>query len=160
MAEQSVTNYEEDSGQIVPAGADVPARTTAIPERIGERAHGRADLPAGPSGAETDSRLIELWLHSKSATTQRAYENDLAKLFDFTGGKPLASVTLADLQEFSDLLGEALAGEPGEDHRRTEVLVLFRPRGRLPPLRGDQTPEGPTPQGHPGRETALRLRGP
>lgn len=68
-----------------------------------------ASVPAGPSGAATDERLIELWLHSKSATTRKAYENDLAKLFDFTGGKPLAAVTLADLQEFSDLLEEAVA---------------------------------------------------
>ncbi len=105
MAEQGVAN----SGEIVRADAGVPARTIALPERIGGGVYGRADLPAGPSGAETDSRLIELWLHSKSPTTQRAYENDLSKLFDFTGGKPLASVTLADLQEFSDLLGEALS---------------------------------------------------
>lgn len=65
--------------------------------------------PAGPSGAATDERLVELWLHSKSATTRKAYENDLAKLFDFTGGKPLASITLSDLQEFSDLLSEAVS---------------------------------------------------
>jgi integrase/recombinase XerD len=48
-------------------------------------------------------------LHGKSPTTRKAYEGDLAKLFDFTGGKPLASVTLSDLQDFSDLLSEALS---------------------------------------------------
>ncbi len=68
-----------------------------------------AKTPSGPSGAATDERLIQLWLHGKSATTRKAYENDLEKLFDSTGGKPLASVTLADLQDFSDLLSKALA---------------------------------------------------
>lgn len=66
-------------------------------------------VSSGPSGANNDGRLIELWLHGKSGTTRRAYEGDLAKLFDFTGGKPLASVTLADLQEFSDLLSESVS---------------------------------------------------
>jgi integrase/recombinase XerD len=66
-------------------------------------------VPNNTSGATTDERLIGLWLHGKSLTTRKAYEGDLAKLFDFTAGKPLSSVTLSDLQEFSDLLEEAVA---------------------------------------------------
>jgi integrase/recombinase XerD len=79
-----------------------PDGATVIPEN-------RGAVPAGPSGATTDERLIQLWLHGKSPTTRKAYDGDLAKLFDFTGGKPLGSVTLADLQDFSDLLSEAVA---------------------------------------------------
>lgn len=93
------------SAEIVRSHRQAPMRAvegTTVPDEA-------TRAPAGPSGADTDERLIELWLHSKSKTTQKAYENDLSKLFDFTGGKPLASVTLADLQDFSDLLGEALS---------------------------------------------------
>lgn len=61
------------------------------------------------SGAATDGRLIQLWLHGKSAATQEAYRSDLAKFLDFTEGKPLRSVTLADVQEFADFLSELLA---------------------------------------------------
>ncbi len=70
-------------------------------------------LPAGTgrdlSGADTDSRLIELWLHGKSAATQEAYRSDLSKFFDFTEGKPLGTVTLADVQDFADFISELLA---------------------------------------------------
>ena len=78
----------------------------ALVGRGGSEPKAPGGTPGGPSGAHTDERLIELWLHGKSATTRRAYEGDLAKLFDFTGGKPLELVTLSDLQEFSDRLGE------------------------------------------------------
>ncbi len=53
-----------------------------------------------PSGADTDRRLIQLWLHGKSEATKEAYSSDLSKFFDFTDGKPLRIVTLADVQEF------------------------------------------------------------
>jgi integrase/recombinase XerD len=70
-------------------------------------------LPAGTgrdlSGADTDSRLIELWLHGKSAATQEAYRSDLSKFFDFTEGKPLGAVTLADVQDFADFISDLLA---------------------------------------------------
>ena len=82
-----------------------------------ERAQGAevvqlVDTPAvdgGLSGADTDARLIGLWLHGKSAATVEAYRSDLAKFMDFTEGKPLRTVTLADVQEFADFLSELLA---------------------------------------------------
>ena len=61
------------------------------------------------SGADTDGRLIELWLHGKSEATKEAYRSDLVKFFDFTEGKPLKTVTLADVQEFADFISELLA---------------------------------------------------
>ena len=66
-------------------------------------------VDGGLSGAETDGRLIGLWLHGKSVATVEAYRSDLAKFLDFTAGKPLRSVTLADVQEFADFLSELLA---------------------------------------------------
>ena len=73
---------------------------------------GLARAPAAPpglSGADTDGRLVGLWLHGKSAATVEAYRSDLAKFVDFTGGKPLRAVTLADFQEFADFISELLA---------------------------------------------------
>ncbi len=67
------------------------------------------ETPADLSGAETDARLIGLWLHGKSEATKEAYRSDLAKFVDFTEGKPLRTVTLADVQEFADFLSELLA---------------------------------------------------
>ncbi len=61
------------------------------------------------SGADTDGRLIELWLHGKSEATQEAYRSDLAKFLDFTEDKPLRTVTLSDVQEFADFISDLLA---------------------------------------------------
>jgi integrase/recombinase XerD len=66
--------------------------------------------PAGPSGAGTDGRLVELWLFGKSPKTIDAYLADYRKLTLFLGAKPLRAVTLSDLQEFAEdvsVLGDA-----------------------------------------------------
>jgi len=55
-----------------------------------------------------DGQLISLWLHGRSPHTQAAYRADAGRLFAFTG-KPLAQLTLADLQAFADSLGGAEA---------------------------------------------------
>ncbi|MBA2533620.1 MAG: site-specific integrase, partial [Rubrobacter sp.] len=75
----------------------------------GDPAAPAVEVPAGPSGAATDGRLVQLWLHGKSAATKEAYRSDLAKFRDFTEGKPLRTVTLADLQEFADFVSVLLA---------------------------------------------------
>ena len=67
------------------------------------------EAPADLSGAHSDGRLIGLWLHGKSAATKEAYRSDLAKFLDFTDGKPLRTVTLADVQDFADFISELLA---------------------------------------------------
>jgi integrase/recombinase XerD len=85
----------------------VPTRRAAL---AGDDPAARAvEVPAGPSGAATDGRLIELWLHGKSEATKEAYRSDLSKFLDFTEGKPLRAVTLADVQEFADFIAELLA---------------------------------------------------
>ncbi len=65
--------------------------------------------PSGLSGADSDGWLVELWLHGKSGATEEAYRSDLAKFLDFAAGKPLRTVTLADVQEFADFLSGLLA---------------------------------------------------
>lgn len=53
--------------------------------------------------ASSDDQLLALWLHGRSVHTQRAYRADAAR-FRSRAGKPLAAVTLADLQGFADSL--------------------------------------------------------
>jgi hypothetical protein len=78
-------------------------------------------------------QTISLWLHGKSAQTQRAYRRDIGRLLTFTG-KPLVETTLADLQAFAD----SLAGLAESSRTRTLAAVksLFAfesqaPRRRL-----------------------------
>jgi len=59
----------------------------------------------GPERPGSDDQLIELWLHGRSAHTVRAYRADVER-FRRGAGKPLARVTLADLQEFANSLVE------------------------------------------------------
>src|SRR5437762_4749436 len=65
------------------------------------------EVPALPQ-AHSDAHLLEIWLHGRSVHTQRAYSADIVRFRRGTG-KPLPSVTLADLQDFADSLG-VLAG--------------------------------------------------
>ena len=60
-------------------------------------------LAAAPRPAATDDQLVELWLHGRSRHTQRAYRADSERFRSFVA-KPLAMVTLGDLQAFADSL--------------------------------------------------------
>src|ERR1051325_4737763 len=55
--------------------------------------------------AHSDDHLLEIWLHGRSRHTQRAYRADIER-FRRGAGKPLPAVTLADLQNFADSLGD------------------------------------------------------
>jgi len=62
--------------------------------------------PAGAVPASddpSDRQLMQLWLHGRSPHTQRAYAADAGRFLAWAG-KPLAAVTLADLQGFADSL--------------------------------------------------------
>jgi integrase/recombinase XerD len=79
-----------------------------------------------------DHALLELWLHGRSPNTQRAYRSDLAR-FHAAVPKPLASLTLQDLQTFSDRLN---ATSPATRYRTLSAvksLLAFAHRlGYLP----------------------------
>ena len=62
-------------------------------------------LTASPPSlrADSDDTLIKLWLHGRPPHTQRAYQTDLRR-FRGQVTKPLAAVTLTDLQSFADSL--------------------------------------------------------
>ena len=59
------------------------------------------------SGADTDARLVALWLQSKrSAGTRRKYAEAAQRFLDAVG-KPLAAVTLSDLLAYGEALQAA-----------------------------------------------------
>ena len=62
-------------------------------------------LPLAPADqqAHSDAQVIQIWLHGRSLHTQRAYAADIRR-FCAHAGKPLATITLADLQGFADSL--------------------------------------------------------
>ena len=57
--------------------------------------------------AETNAQVVAMWLHGKAATTQRAYGREAAVFAAFVGGAPLPTVTLGDVQAYSDHLAAA-----------------------------------------------------
>lgn len=69
-------------------------------------------------GADADRRLIGLWLHRRPATTARAYRRDAELLLAYVG-RPLAELTLDDLQRFAD----SLEGLAPASRRRTISAV-------------------------------------
>jgi site-specific recombinase XerD len=87
--------------------------------------------PAAARG-DSDSQLVELWLHGRSEHTVRAYRGDVNR-FRLRAGKPLHEVTLADLQSFATSL-ESLA--PSSRYRvlsAVKSLLAFGHRiGYLP----------------------------
>ena len=65
--------------------------------------------PVGLAGqADSDGKLIQLWLHGKAKNTQDVYSFDVWRFRESVDGKQLGAVTLGDLQDFADSL-EALA---------------------------------------------------
>ena len=90
------------------AGIAAQTRGAIEPTRIPVPV-GSPQLARGLSGADTDERLVGLWLHGKSEGTVEAYRSDISKFVDFTEGKPLRAVTLADVQDFADFISELLA---------------------------------------------------
>ena len=66
-------------------------------------------LAAIPTQARSDAELLALWLHGRSAHTQRAYQRAVGR-FLRSVRRPLPAVTLGDLQAFAaELEAEGLA---------------------------------------------------
>lgn len=80
----------------------------------------------------SDEQLVEVWLHGRSAHTQRAYRADVGRFLS-GAGKPLALVTLADLQQFADSLGGLAPASRYRTLSAVKSLVAFGHRtGYLP----------------------------
>ena len=84
-----------------------------------------------PRQASTDDHLVDLWLHGRSPHTQRAYRADSNRFLAFVAA-PLTTVTLGDVQAFSD----SLTGKPSSRARTlaaVKSLLAFGQRtGYLP----------------------------
>lgn len=84
------------------------------------------------SDESPDSVVIRQWLHGRSAATLRAYLESVG-VFQAFVGRPLASVTLADLQAFAD----SLAGSASSKRRHlaaVKSLLTFASRCQLIPF--------------------------
>lgn len=85
-------------------------------------------LPSGivpASDGSHDAQLVELWLSTKtSAHTRRAYASDAAR-FLAAVQKPLARVTLADLQVWADRLGQGNLQPASQNRALTSVKSLL-----------------------------------
>lgn len=58
-----------------------------------------------PAQAHSDDQLVALWLHGRPAKTQKAYLAAAGRMRAIVG-KPLAGITLGDLQGFADALAD------------------------------------------------------
>lgn len=92
--------------------------------------------PPGPAAfprqAETDEQLLRLWLHGRPATTTRAYIADVDRFRIFVG-KPLGSVTVGDVQAFSDTLEDLSDASRARKLSAVKSLLSFGHRiGYLP----------------------------
>src|SRR5579872_6928214 len=84
------------------------------------------------SGASSDNQLVEIWLHGRSVHTQRAYRADVER-FRSGAGKPLARVTLADVQQFADSLADLAPASRYRKLSSLKSLLAFGHRiGYLP----------------------------
>lgn len=77
-----------------------------------------------PRQADTDQQLVNLWLHGRPNTTQRAYRADMDRFLKFIG-KELHVITLGEIQAFSDSLNTQTL-QPSSCHRiLSAVKSLF-----------------------------------
>lgn len=85
---------------------------------------GAVSLASRPGG-ENDTALIELWLGNKvSAHTRRAYRSETGRFLAVVR-KPLALVTLADLQAYSDSLGRGGLLPASQNRALTAIKSLL-----------------------------------
>lgn len=83
--------------------------------------------PAIPVQADSDERLIDLWLHSRPASTRRAYTADIAGFLRQVG-KPLRQVTLGDLQGYADTLATLATASQARKLSAVKSLLTFGQR--------------------------------
>jgi hypothetical protein len=82
--------------------------------------------------ADTDGRLVELWLHSRNTLTSEAYAADVADFLERVD-KPIRSVTIGDLQGWVDTLVRR-AGDSPAPARRGQIAADLCREDRLRPV--------------------------
>jgi integrase/recombinase XerD len=107
-------------------------RSPSVPGNCPETAGSPALAPLRVAQADTDERLVELWLHGRNVLTVAAYAVDVAGFLEVVG-KPIRSVSIGDLQAWVD----TLEGAPATRRRRlaaVKSLLTFATRIGYVPL--------------------------
>lgn len=84
----------------------------------------RDAVPAVPVQAESDERLVGMWLHGRGAGTRRVYSADAAA-FRARVAKPLRAVTLGDVQGYMDGLAGLAAATQARKINVVKSLLSF-----------------------------------
>ena len=85
-----------------------------------------------PSNGVRDDMLLRMWLHGRSVNTVTAYRRDAGSFLGFCA-KPLAEVTLADLQAWADTMGAAAEATRARRLAVAKSLIAFAHKlGYLP----------------------------
>lgn len=79
--------------------------------------HPQSPVRRIPQQAESDEQLIKLWLHGRSKHTIKGYTNDI-NIFDEYTNKSLQTITLQDLQDYTDYL-------TGKDYAPTTIKRML-----------------------------------
>ena len=78
-----------------------------------------------PEIVSADQDVVSLWLGSKTSRhTRRAYGRDAAGFLAFVH-RPLAAVTLGDLQKWAESLGQGSLGAAGQNRALTAIKSLL-----------------------------------
>jgi site-specific recombinase XerD len=77
--------------------------------------------------ADNDNQVITMWLHGRPETTQRAYAYEIKALMAVVV-KPLAQITLADLQTYFDGLSELAPATRSRSINAIKSLFRFAQR--------------------------------
>ncbi len=74
--------------------------------------------------ASSDEMLLTMWLHGRGPATVRAYGHDARAFLAFVG-KPLAAVTVGDVQQFGDSLGHLATATRARKLSGVKSLLSF-----------------------------------
>ena len=105
----------------------------------------QATTAAFPRQANYDNELIAMWLHGRPETTRRAYERHVRRFLALTC-RPLARVTVGDVQDFADSMAhlaprsrnQGLSAIKFLSHLWTENRLSHLQRGRRGEARARQ----------------------
>ena len=74
--------------------------------------------------ADNDAQVIALWIHGRSPHTQRAYRANAERLLALTG-KPIANISLCDIQAFADTLSRLAQSSRAQALAAIKSLLAF-----------------------------------
>ena len=109
------------------------------------------------SQADTDSQLLDLWLHGRGLATCRAYERDSARFLSFVA-KPVLQIKLADVKAYADSLDGLAPATRARAPR--EVAVELRSPSGIRALQRGRPGQGPVGEGRAHGAHPSRARGP